>query len=105
MLEMQKLTTKNGGGGQKMKILPLLEEEEILRGGSKSNVSVDADLNQMMAIGRGEDDGRKRVPDSKGHRDKRFGESVGCILVSLTSKGCWAFENTKRALEEIVYFN
>ena len=42
---------------------------------------MDAGLKQLEVISHGEEGGRKRVPVSRGHRDKRFGESIGLILI------------------------
>ena len=50
-------------------------------------MSVDAGLNHMKVIRRGEDGGRERVPVSGGHRDKRVGVSAGSILIQFDSEG------------------
>ena len=43
---------------------------------------MDASLKQLkIIIGRGKDEGRKRVSFFKSHRDKRGGESDGSIII------------------------
>ena len=56
-----------------------------------------------------EGSGRKRVKDSRGHRDIRFDEGLVRFLSNLTDKECWTFENRgiliNRALGRIIDFS
>ena len=51
---------------------------------------MDVSLKQLNIIGLGEDGGWKQVLVSRGHRDKRFGESVGSILIQFDCEGVLA---------------
>ena len=42
---------------------------------------------QLKVIGHDEDGDRKRVPVSRVHRDKQFGEIVGLILIQFDNEG------------------
>ena len=61
-------------------------------------------LKQLKVTGRGKDGGRKRVPVSRGHRDKRFGESVGSLLIQFDSERVLGVL-TNKALGAIIDFN
>ena len=48
---------------------------------------MDADHKQLKLIGCLEDGGKKRVPVSIDHRDKRYSENVTSILIQFDTRG------------------
>ena len=59
-----------------------------------------AGLKQLKVISRGEDGSWKRVPLSRGHRDKRVGESAGSIFIQFDSEGVLSVQKLRVSRKE-----
>ena len=57
---------------------------------------MDACLKQMKVIGRKEDVGKKRIPVSRGHRDKGLSERFALIFIQIDTE--WAEDVRKSRL-------
>lgn len=58
-----------------------MKGKEVNQVGSKFKVSVDSGLEQLEALSRGKDGGRKEVPVHRRYRDKRIGECSCSIFI------------------------
>ena len=58
-------------------------------------VSPFSEVHREKVIARGEEGGRKRVPFSRSHRDKRFYESDGSIFIQFVSEGVLGVRNQR----------